>query len=154
MLSPKQLMFTRKIVCTVPYSLDICIENIQQFKPSLTVETQVTVMDSTFVIRYGDQSQMKLWAVGTLASLDDNTTQIDVQIGIDREHSNLKYVFGLSIVVWMMALSEGLTEELDWDSLFIVAGLFFLGFWILLITLMTYTQRRFRRDLIQTLCTN
>jgi len=149
---PEHLMFTRAITCTVPYSQDICIDDLQHFKPSLTVETHVSVTGSTFVIRYGDKSQMKLWAIGTLLSAAENTTQIDIQIGIDRTQSNLKYVFGLSGVVWLMALLEGLTDKLAWNNLFIVAGLFFVGFWVLLIFGMVYTQHRFHRDLIQLLC--
>lgn len=134
------------------YSLDACKEAIQNFKPSLTVETQVFVDGSRFVIRYGEPSQMKLWAVGTLNPLDSNTTQVDIEIGLDRAQSNLKYVVGLSAVVWMMALLEGLTDELAWNDIFIVAGLFAIGFWILLGLGMAYTQHRFRHDLIHTMC--
>ncbi len=133
-------------------SLDVCEEVIQNFKPSLTVETKAFVEGSRFIIRYGDPSQMKLWAIGTLNPLDSNTTQVDIQIGIDRAQSNLKYVVGLSGIVWIMALLEGLTDELAWNNIFIVAGLFFVGFWILLGLGMVYTQHRFRQDLLQTMC--
>ena len=152
MYIPEHLMFKRSITCTVPYTPDICIDDLHHFKPSLTVETQVLIEGSTFVIRYGDSSQMKLWAIGTLTSANDHATHIEIQIGIDRSQSNLKYVVGLSGMVWLMALLEGFTDELEWNNIFIVAGLFFVGFWMLLIGGMVYTQHRFRHDLIQLFC--
>ena len=152
MQTPEQLMFKRTISCTVPYSQDICKDDLEHFKPSLTVDTQVSISGSNFVVRYGDKSQMKLWAIGALEAVNENKTTIDIEIGIDHRLSNIKYVFGLSIIVWLSALLEGLTDALAWNNLFIMAGLFFLGFWILLISGMAYTQHRFRHDLIDLLC--
>ena len=151
MKSPIQLMFVRTIDCTVTYPISNCINMIQGFEPTLKAETAITIDKQAFVISYGERSQMKLWTIGTLEPLNETITIIHAQIGIARYQSNLKYVLGLSAVVWLMALSEGLIEELELYSLFIVAGLFFAGFWVLLIGAMAYSQHRFRHDLMKML---
>lgn len=148
MEQPSNLLFARKIDLIAPYPLATCSEEIRYFIPSLKAATQITADNQQFVICYGDSAQMKIWTLGTLQAIDPKTTHIQAQIGIDRQQSNLKYVLGISVFVWLSAILEGLLDDFNAHNLFIVAGLFFVGFWILLTFGMIYSQNRFRRDLI------
>ena len=144
-------MFTRAVDCLAPLPIDTCVELIQGFQPSLDAPFRVQIDGSTFVMRFGGDSQMKLWTLGTLES-DGTLTHVQAQIGIDRQQSNLKTVFGVSIVVWMMALLQGFSDTLELEAVFIVGGLFFVAFWLILGGGMIYSQHRLRNDLIRLLC--
>ncbi len=149
MQSPTQLLFTRSVDCVIPISIKKCGEQLHFFCPSLSAQFHIKVTTEGFVMQYGGDAQMKLWVVGTLQEIDNSSTRVQTKIGIDSQHSNLKYVAGLSGLVMMMAFAEALDDEFDWGGILLAGGLFTAGFWILLILGMGYSQHRLRRDLIQ-----
>lgn len=149
MQAPTQLLFVRSLDCIVPTSIKKCVEQLHFFRPSLSAQFHIKVTSEGFVMQYGDDAQMKLWVVGTLQEIDNSSTQVQAKIGIDRQHSNLKYVAGLSGLVMTMAFAEALDDGFDWGGVLLAGGLFVAGFWILLILGMGYSQHRLRRDLIK-----
>ena len=149
MNAPQHLIFSRTIDTVVPLPSSVLRQQIYTFKPSLSAQHQMTVMDDRFILRYGSDAQMKIWMIGTFTSLDNTNTRIIAQIGIDRYQSNLKYVAGLSGVVAMMAFAEALDNDFEWGNVFVVGLMFVVGFWILIILGMVYSQARLRNDFIQ-----
>jgi len=149
--TPQQLLFTRTIEGVVPFPLDMCIQSIHQFKTTLTAPIHVTVNTEQFVICYGGQSQLQLWAFGTWSTLNETHTQIDVQVGIERGKTTFNLLAGLSGLVLMMILAEGLSQDVDGDGMLTAIIIFFGGFWLILIGGMAYSQHRLRQDLIHAL---